>query len=307
MTASGRSWPRVSTPLVGRARAATSSRTSAVPCGRRARRPPSRSRRLSGTGRAPPASAFPAIRTSSRPSSRAKNGFPVDTSPTRRRTGRGSSSESRSRSRRARATSSRGPTRTRSTRPSGTTSRSENGALTPGASRMVASSPTGAARSLRTAIGRIAAVGASSHCRSSSAIRTGPRSASAWRTSSSAEADRPQVRRLVGPGVREEQRDLERMQPGRREAVAHLVERRRHEIGQPGEGEPGLSLDAPMRQHRAEAAPRVLDAELPQRGLPDPGRSRHRQSGGPGGGHPEKVANRLDLRIAPDHGTCRHG
>ena len=73
---------------VGRASAATSSSTSSVPPGRRARRPPSSSCKLSGTRSAAPTVGLVFVRTSSRPSSSAKKGFPAVASCTRASSGR---------------------------------------------------------------------------------------------------------------------------------------------------------------------------------------------------------------------------
>ena len=65
----------VTSSTVGRASAAAWSKTSPVWVGRRSRRPPSSSRRLSGTRKACPGVGLVFVRTSSRPSSSAKNGI----------------------------------------------------------------------------------------------------------------------------------------------------------------------------------------------------------------------------------------
>ena len=113
---------------VGRASAATWSRTSTVSAGSRARRPPSSSRRLSGTRSAWPGAGRVFVRTSSRPSSSAKNGLPAVASCTRASSGRVSSSPSRSSSRRWSAPRLSGPSESRSSRSSGKERSSSSGA-----------------------------------------------------------------------------------------------------------------------------------------------------------------------------------
>ena len=101
---------------VGRASAAISSRTSRVWPGSRARRPPSRSCKVSGIGRARPGTGRVSVRTSSRPSSSAKKGLPAVASCTRASSGRVRSSPSRSSSSRCTAARLNGPTEIRSSR-----------------------------------------------------------------------------------------------------------------------------------------------------------------------------------------------
>ena len=90
----------VTNSIVGRASAADKRTTSAVWVGSRARRLPRSSNKPSGTGSARPAAGRVPVRSSSRPSSSAKNGLPPEASCTRTSSGRVSSTPTLSLSRR---------------------------------------------------------------------------------------------------------------------------------------------------------------------------------------------------------------
>ena len=89
-------WARATRSMVGLANADAWRRTSSVSAGKRARRPPSSSRRLSGTRSARPGAGRVSVRASSRPSSSPKKGLPADVSCTRASSGRVNSRASRS-------------------------------------------------------------------------------------------------------------------------------------------------------------------------------------------------------------------
>ena len=144
-----------------------------------------------------------------------------------------------------------GPSEIRSSRSSGNERSSSNGSPSSGAVRTVAAGRrarrAGAgARSAahRPRPGRATAA-------SSSATSTGPCSARARSTSSTA-SPIACGSGAASPGLGEQQRDLERAPARRRERGRHLVEHRREQLREPGERERGLGLDAPADQHAAE-------------------------------------------------------
>ena len=248
--------------------AATWSRTSSVSPGRRARRPPSSSRRLSGTRRAWPGAGRAPVRTSSRPSSSAKNGLPAVASCTRPSSGRDSSKPSRCLSRLCVALRLSGPTGTSTKVIVGEGARElERGgglaSYAQGGRGRRARRAGAAARAERPEPRR-----ESSHCRSSRATSTGPRSASSLSTSRKA---RPIAAASGG------------CSPGSASQSATSSARRRggergntspsngnEEIGEPAEGKQGLGLDAAVDQNTAESLFGLLDTGLPEDRLADP-------------------------------------
>ena len=69
----------------------------------------------------------------------------------------------------------------------------------------------------------------------------------------------------------DQQRDLERLAPGRRQGRQHLVEHAVEQVAEAGVGERPLRLGGPRREHAPPAAARLLDGGAPERRLPDPG------------------------------------
>ena len=154
--------------------------------GSRPRRSPSSSCRLSGIRSAWPRVGLVLVRTSSRPSSSAKNALPPVASQTRTSSGRVSSRPSRSSRSVWTAPTLSGPSEICSIREAGKVRSSSTGLPMSGPSLTVASSRTCSSRRRRSAIWTTPADAGSSHWRSSSATRTGPRSARAHKRSSTA-------------------------------------------------------------------------------------------------------------------------
>ena len=229
----------------------TRSRTSSVSPGRRANLPPSSSLRLSGTRNGCPGAGRVFVRTSSRPSSSAKNGLPAVASCTRASSGRVSSSPSRSSSRRCTAASVERADR-QSLEPLVRERALELERAAELRSRLsVASSPSGSARSRRSAICMAPADAGSSHCTSSSATMTGPCSDRRTQHVQHRKPDRVRIRRRL-TRLDEQQRDLERAEPRRRERRPDLVEHVAQQLREPGERERRLGLDTPADQHPVE-------------------------------------------------------
>jgi hypothetical protein len=86
--------------------------------------------------------------------------------------------------------------------------------------------------------------------------------------------DRNAERPLVDTGLRcilDQQGDLERPAPRRRQGRQHLVERTVEQVAEAGVGKRALRLGGPGREHTRPAAARLLDRGAPERRLPDPG------------------------------------
>ena len=194
-----------------------------------ARRPPSSSRKLSGTRSACPGVGLVSVRTSSRPSSSAKNGLPAVASCTRPSSGRDSSSPSRCLSRLCVALSLSGPTESCCRRPSAKARSSSKGLAASGVFRRVARSPTRSALSRRSAIWITPAEAGSSHCRSSRATTTAPRSAQSTQDIEHPQPYRVWVWRDI-PRLGEQERDFERPSPRRHERMRRFVEHRGNQL-----------------------------------------------------------------------------
>ena len=140
----------------------------------------------------------------------------------------------------------------------------------------VASSPIGSSRRRRSAICSTPAEAGSSHCASSIATSTGPaRPARAARRAR-------QVRSHAGPAAASPgSASSSAISSARRRGGAsegpRVLEHSAEQIGQPGEGERCLGLDAAAGQDAAEALASLLDARLPEDRLADPGLAREHE------------------------------
>jgi hypothetical protein len=81
-------------------------------------------------------------------------------------------------------------------------------------------------------------------------------------------------------GCDPQQRDLEGTAPGLQQRGRDLVEERRHQLREPGEGERGLGLDSPADQDVAESSLGLGQTGLPEGGLPDAGLAREHEDRG---------------------------
>ena len=286
---------------VGRASAATWSRTSSVSAGSRARRSPSSSRRLSGTRSAWPGAGRVSVRTSSRPSSSAKNGLPAVASCTRASSGRVSSSPSRSSSSRCSAPRLSGPSESCSIRSLG------KRALELERARQLrapsAASPAGrparragvAARS-----GSTPAEAGSSHCRSSSATSTGPLLGQGAQHVEDGEPDRVWIRRLPRPARPAGARP--RAPAGAAAAATAATSSKTgasRSESPANESEASASTPRQTRT-RANRAARLLDARLPEDRLADPGLAGEDERAGALLDLGEERLDRAELLVAPD-------
>ena len=68
----------------------------------------------------------------------------------------------------------------------------------------------------------------------------------------------------------EQEGDLERSASQRRQRGRHVVEDRSEQIGERGEGERGLGLDASVQEDDPRQTPRLADSLLPENRLADP-------------------------------------
>ena len=189
--------------------------------GRRARRPPSSSCRLSGMGKARPAAGPGCLSEQARARARARRTGCPPWPPGRGRAPRFVRSRpSRSSSNRCTAPRDSGPTETRSSRPSRTQRSSSNGLLELGAFRRVANRPMGSSRRRRRAIWMAPAEAGSSHCTSSRATSRPSLDQDAQHVEHG-EPDCVRIGRLVAR-LDQQERNLERP-PARRDERGHRL------------------------------------------------------------------------------------
>ena len=84
------------------------------------------------------------------------------------------------------------------------------------------------------------------------------------------DSERPLVDAVPGC-LLDQQRDLERLAPGRRHGRQHLVEHAVEQVAEAGVGQGPLRLRGPRREHAPPAAARLLDGGAQERRFPDPG------------------------------------
>ena len=105
------------------------------------------------------------------------------------------------------------------------------------------------------------------------------------------------------PGrVLDEEDDLERPPPRRRQGRQHLVEDAVEQVAEPGVRERALRLGGPRREHAQPAPARVLDRRAPERRLPDPGLALERDRNRPVRDRAaiEERGQRAELLLPPD-------
>ena len=253
------------------------------PClaGSRARRPPSSSLQALGHAQRLARRRPRVRRTSSRPSSSAKNGLPAVASCTRASSGaRQLEPQPLLEQVVRRAPRLSGPTESRVRRSSGRSARARadlrlpvSSEGSPGARRFGTSAAVARSGAPRPRPGRATAD-------RRAATTTGPRSARAHRTSSTREPDRVWVwRRLARLG--EQERDLERPPPRRHERMRRFVEHRGDQLRETCERERRLGLDAAADENTAEPLSGLLDSSLPEDRLADPASPESTSAAGP--------------------------
>ena len=227
--------PPPARPSVARERRRVAARRASRRGGARAGRRAARCR-LSGTRSAWPGAGRVFVRTSSRPSSSAKNGLPAVASCTRASSGRVSSSPSRSSSRRCTAPRLSGPTVSRSSCSCGNERSSSTGLASSGPSlrrreqpeRLVAKPPQSDLE--RAGRGRVEPLDVVERDEHRAAL--GQRAQHVQ----DGEPDRVRIGRRLAR-LREQQRDLERPPARRRERGPDVVEHVAEQLREPGEGE----------------------------------------------------------------------
>ena len=217
--------------------------------------------------------------SSTRASSSAKNGLPPDRSWMRSSVWRAKGLPSRSRRNRCSAPTLSGPTGSRWTR-SAPSARSSSDGVAPSTRRRASSRAPGSRRAAA------ARTRARSPRRRRATGRRRSRRAAARRRASSCSALRvaiPSARaidRVVGR-LLEEERDLERTPPRRRQRGQDVVEDVLEQIAEPGVSEAALGFGRSRRQHAKPRVARMLDPGEPERRLPDPGLALEHERGQP--------------------------